>query len=510
MFVKLNSFGLHGMDCFKVEVEVDVTPGAFPSFDIVGLPDTAVKESKNRVRSAMSNCKLSFPSAKITVNLAPAGIKKAGSLYDLPILLSLLCVVGELSGDLRKTAFIGELSLSGELKGVPGVLPMVIKAKEMGFERIFVPYENKKEASVVSGIDIFAPKTVLELIEHLNELRLLEKVPAYVPERPDTEKLDFSDVKGQFAAKRAAEIAAAGGHNLLMIGPPGSGKSMIAKRIPSILPDMTADEQIETTKIYSITGLTSDKNPLITERPFRSPHHTISPAGLSGGGAIPRPGEISLSHGGVLFLDELPEFSKVAMEILRQPLEDGTVTISRASGSLTYPCSLMLVAAMNPCPCGYFGHPTRECTCSMQSVSRYLSKISGPLLDRMDLHVEVAPVQFADLSGRGESECSADIRARVEKAREIQRKRFSGTGITSNAKITPSKMSEFCPLTNEARGILQIAFDKLGLSARAYDKILKVARTIADLEGTDVIDVKHITESISYRSLDRKYFGAKG
>lgn len=506
MVCKINSVGLMGMNTYTVDVEVDFLK-ALPGFDIVGLPDTAIKESRDRVRYAIKNSGYKFPDARITVNLAPAELKKSGAIYDVPICLGILSVSGQIDIDLKDIVFLGQLSFSGEIKGINGVLPMTIHAKENGFKKIYVPMENVNEASVVSGIDVYGVEHINQLIKALKkEIELPLITPNNDDEQDEEEILDFSDVKGQIMAKRALEIAAAGGHNALMIGAPGSGKSMLAKRLPSILPDMTFEESIETTKIYSIAGALKNKDRLIKKRPFRAPHHTVSPAGLSGGGSIPKPGEISLAHNGVLFLDELPEFSRASMEILRQPIEDNKVTISRVNGTLSYPCSVMLIAAMNPCPCGYFGHPTKECTCTQNQVTRYLSKVSGPLLDRIDLHIDVMSVEFSEISSTRKEESSENIRKRVNKARDIQNKRFKGTNITCNARITSAKLNEFCVMTDEAKNMLKQAFDKLGLSARAYDRIIKVARTIADLEGSELIENYHIAEAIQYRSLDRKYW----
>ena len=494
------------MEAYKVIVEADIS-GGMPRFDIVGLPDTAVSESRERVRSAIKNANLQYPVSRITVNLAPADIKKEGPIYDLPILIALLSANEQLKGVTDEMAFIVELSLDGELRKVNGVLPMVLCAKKSGIKKIFIPYENISEGAVVRGIEVYPVKSVFQLLKHLTGIEEIKPVTSeeYKEYYNPINIPDFADVRGQEEVKRALEIAAAGGHNVLMVGPPGSGKSMLAKRMPSILPDMTFDESIETTNIYSIAGALPSGISLIRSRPFRSPHHTVSPAGLSGGGAIPRPGEVSLAHNGVLFLDELPEFTRNTLEVLRQPIEDGVISISRAAAKFQYPCSVMVICAMNPCPCGYHGHPTRPCTCSNGAAQRYLNRVSGPLIDRLDIHINVPPVDFENLSGTSKAECSADIKKRVEIARQIQHRRFVGTKITCNAKMDASATRKFCKLTDNALLILKTAFERLSLSARAYDKVLRIARTIADLDHSEIIDTKHITEAIQYRSFDRNF-----
>ncbi len=510
MFAKINSLGLFGLNSFNVDVEIDISRG-IPAFDIVGLPDLSVKESRERIKASMRACGVEFPVARVTVNLAPANTKKSGSMHDLPILMAVLKAAGYIDAPLDEYCFIGELSLNGQLRPVEGVLPMTILAKESGFKGIFVPFDNVYEASVVDGLEVYGVKSVSDLLDHFTRGVKIPVQDKYTAPKPEFQiSMDFADVKGQKVAKTALEIAAAGGHNALLIGTPGSGKSMLAKRMPSILPDMTFDESIETTKIHSIAGTLDRNSPLVTVRPFRMPHHTISAAGLAGGGSIPHPGEISLAHNGVLFLDELAEFDRKTLEILRQPLEDGKVTISRSAGSVTYPANIMLIAAMNPCPCGYYGHPSGKCRCTQRQVAVYLSKISGPLLDRFDLHIEVAPVEYQDLSSDIKEESSADIRKRVTAARDIQLERFKGTGIVCNAGITPDKLREYCKMSTDADKFIGEAFDRLGLSARAYDRILKVARTAADLAGSEIIEKQHISAAIQLRSLDRKYWDICG
>lgn len=508
MFAKAKSLGIFGMDSFSVVIEADLSNG-LPRFDIVGLPDAAVKESKERVRASIKNCRFEYPVSRITVNIAPADVKKEGPIYDLPIAVSILKATGQINGPIDDFAFVGELSLDGEIRGCAGILPMLLKAREEGIGAVFVPYDNAAEASVVSDIDALPVKNLFEVVRHISGEQLIEPCynPAELQSADDEEMPDFQDVKGQHDAKRALEIAAAGGHNCIMIGPPGTGKSMLAKRLPSILPQMSFEEQLETTKLYSIAGELPKNVRLIVKRPFRSPHHTISAQGLAGGGHGLRPGEISLAHNGVMFMDEFPEFDRRSKESLRQPLEDGKISITRTSGSVSYPSNLMVVAAMNPCPCGYFGHPTRECTCTEAAKKRYRDKVSGPILDRIDLHIEVEPVDYDKLSSKNKEEPSAAIRERVNRARDIQRKRFDGTGITCNAKMTPKMTKEFCALSEAASDLLKQSFERLGLSARAYDKILRISRTIADLEQSETIELAHVAEAIQYRSLDRKYWG---
>lgn len=506
MFAKVKSLGIFGLNAFEVTVECDISRG-LPRFDIVGLPDAVVKESRERVRASMKNCHLEFPVSRITVNIAPADIKKEGALYDLPVFVSILKASGQIKGDTEAYAYIGELSLDGEIRRVNGVLPMLIEAKNKGIKSVFIPFDNALEGGVLEGIEVLPVKNIFEVMQHISgEKSVAPAKSENLIDREITYDVDFSDVKGQSEAKRALEIAAAGGHNCLMIGPPGSGKSMLAKRIPTILPDMSFDEKLETTMIYSIAGDIPDGQAIIDKRPFRSPHHTVSAQALTGGGSSPKPGEISLAHNGVIFMDEFPEFDRRAKESMRQPLEDGIVNISRTAGSVSYPSNIMLIAAMNPCPCGFYGHPTKECSCTDAAKKRYMDKISGPILDRIDIHIEVAPVEYEQLSGKGNEEKSEEIKKRVNKARSIQQKRFEGTNVSCNAKMTPRMTKEFCILSDDANELLKASFEKLGLSARAYDKILRIARTIADLDGAKDIEISHIAEALQYRSLDRKYW----
>lgn len=509
MINKVKSCGLVGLDGYIVDVEADVAMG-MPAFDIVGLPDAAVKESRERVRAAVKNSGFAFPSRRVTVNLAPAHIKKEGSIYDLPIAVAFLCSTEQLEQEMCDGyMFIGELSLDGRLQAAVGVLPMVIAARDSGMKYAVVPSENAGESAVVKGIDVIAAESLVQICDHLSGRKTIEPhkidVDAYF-KNTCTGMVDFSEVKGQENVKRALEIAAAGNHNILMIGSPGSGKSMLAQRLPTILPDMGFEEALEVTKIHSIAGALPSDTPMITTRPFRHPHHTISAIGLSGGGRNPKPGEISLAHNGVLFLDELPEFNKDALEVMRQPLEDGSVTISRVSATLTYPCNVMLVASMNPCRCGYYGDSSGRCRCTETQIASYLGKISGPLLDRIDLHIEVPPVKYKALEDGEPAESSAEIKKRVDAAREIQKERYKQYNIYSNSQLTPAMINTFCRLGEKERAIIKAAFDRLRLSARAYNRILKVARTIADLDASEDIKAKHIAEAIQLRSLDRKFW----
>ena len=510
MLAKLKSATYIGIEGILVDVEVDLSKG-LPSFSLVGLPETMVKESKERVLTSIRNSGFSLPLKKITINLAPADLRKEGTGLDLPIALGIICASGYFEPDLLKgKVFLGELSLDGKLRGIKGILPIAILLKEKGIKEVILPYENAKEASIVDGISVYPVNSLIEAIEFIKGERKIEKFEF------DKEKLfsdlsiydvDFSEVKGQKAAKRALEVSASGGHNVLFIGPPGAGKTMLARRFPTILPKMTIDEALETTKIYSCAGRLPPDKPIITTRPFRAPHHTISDIGLIGGGHIPKPGEVSLAHNGVLFLDEFTEFSRSALEVLRQPLEDGFVSIGRAKSQVVFPARFILLASMNPCPCGYLTHPEKECTCTPSQIRRYLSKISGPLLDRIDIHIEIPPISYSEISSKKEEESSEKIRERVERARKIQMERFKNEkGIYFNAHMKQKHIKKYINISKESENLLKDAMEKLNLSARAYIRILKISRTIADLEESEEIKPNHVAEAIEYRALDREHW----